>query len=334
MGLYDRDYYRDDPRPSGGWVATGAVCRKIVLVTVGVFILQMLTQRGRGADSWVGSWLEFDLVSCFARGQIWRLITYAFVHSPLDLWHIVGNMLFLWFFGPAIEAIYGPREFVRFYLTSAVVAALCWVLLSVVFFPVPPAVPTAENSTLALAGQPLFGASGAVMAVLMLYAVHYPRHKVYVMGIIPVEVRWLVGLFVLFDTYPVWQQLMGRGREEDFVAHAAHLGGLLYGFLFWKLDLRHTVWDRIDNLFSWSEFTKKRRQQAMLRKGQIRVHRPEPESDASPMDRGPDDSAEFSDRVDEVLKKISLQGEASLSAAERALLVEAAERYKRRKGNP
>lgn len=309
MGLYDRDYYRREPRTSSAWAGDGTVCRKIVLFTAAIFVLQILTLGRRGLMSPVAQWLSFDVESCFLQGQIWRLVTYAFVHSEGDLWHIAGNMICLWLFGPDIESIYGSWEFLRLYLTAAVAAALCQVALAMVLN---------ENTR-------MIGASGAVMAVMMLYAIHYPRRKVYIMGVIPIEIRWLVGLYVAYDAYPVWQQLIGNGARGN-VAHAAHLGGLLYGYLFWKFDLRRNLWGRLSGLFSWSGLNRRVRQHETIRTGKLRPYRPD-ESDDFP---APNDSRDFNARVDDVLAKISREGEASLTHSERELLAEAARRYKRR----
>ncbi|RPI88817.1 MAG: rhomboid family intramembrane serine protease [Planctomycetaceae bacterium] len=309
MGLYDRDYYRKEPRTSASWGGDGTVCRKIVLVTAAIFILQVLTLGRRAVFSPVADWLLFDVESCFQHGQLWRLVSYAFVHSEDDLWHIVGNMLCLWFFGPDIESIYGSWEFLRFYLTAAAIAALCQVGLSL-----------ALNED-----AKLIGASGAVMAVMMLFAINFPRRKVYVMGVIPVEIRWLIALYVAFDAYPVWQRLAGFGGGGN-VAHAAHLGGLLYGLLYWKFDLRHNLWGRLGSLFSWTGLKRSIRQQRTVRSGNIRPYRPE-EYDEPPLADSP---SEFNARVDTVLAKISREGESSLTVTERELLAEAARRYKRR----
>src|SRR5204862_5801370 len=106
-------------------------------------------------------WFELDTPKV-VRGQVWRLVTSAFCHSRYDIWHIVFNMLCLYWFGCALEAMYGSREFLCFYLTAAVASGLTFVGLDLY-----------TGSTV-----PAVGASGAVIAVMMLYTWHYPRETI------------------------------------------------------------------------------------------------------------------------------------------------------------
>ncbi len=130
-------------------------------------------------------------------------------------------MLFFYWFGSTLEVMYGSREFLLFYLSAALTASLAFVGLDLITG----------------GAAPMIGASGAVMGVTMLFAIHYPRHVIYVMLIIPIEVRWLVCLYVIFDLHPVLLALAGD-RQFTGVAHAAHLGGLAFGFLYWKRGWR------------------------------------------------------------------------------------------------
>ncbi|HBH52155.1 MAG TPA: hypothetical protein DDY91_09710 [Planctomycetaceae bacterium] len=311
MGLYDREYYRDQSSLSGYWSVNGSVCRQIVLVTGIVYLLQVLSAPRGAAESPVTSWLEFTIAQGFGKFQIWRFLSYAFVHDESTLWHVVGNMLMLWFFGPDVEGIYGPREFLRFYLSSAVFAVSIQALISVV------------------AGQPdlpVQGASGAVLAVMMLYAMHYPRRRVYVFGILPVEVRWLVLFCVAYNLLPVLISLTSGGGNAP-VAYAAHLGGLAFGWLYFRYELRGYLWGWFDRLLDRQAWGRQKRQRETLRTGKLKVHHPEDSPPQSDFDEEPDD--DFKERVDDILRKISAQGEASLTKRERAVLTEAAERFKR-----
>jgi len=319
MGLYDREYYRESADSGGGWLGSRTICQTLMLITGVVFVLQLLTAGGgpRGFSG-IQGWLQFQVDQTFLRGQLWRLITYAFIHDVGNLTHIVFNMLGLYFFGPDIESIYGRREFLRFYLVAALCGALCHTGLVL--------------ATGANVDTPMLGASGAVLGVLMLYARHFPRRKVFVMGVLPVEIRWLVAAYVVFDLLPVLNQLSG-GRSGSSVAHAAHLGGLLYGFLFHQLDLHLTLWPRFDSLLARRS---RHRGGPQLkppprRRANVRLHEPDlepvPAREASP----PPETADFSDRVDQILAKIHADGEASLTPGERRFLEEAAERYKKRR---
>src|SRR5437016_5761090 len=102
MGIYDRDYYRrDGPSVLGNFLERGVVCKWLIGINTVVFVLQMLTGRNSGLVT-----ETFDLnVAKVLHGEVWRLLTYAFLHDvsrSLPL-HIIFNMLFLWWFGTDVE---------------------------------------------------------------------------------------------------------------------------------------------------------------------------------------------------------------------------------------
>ena len=92
----------------------------------------------------------------FSKLMIWQLVTYMFIH--LDLWHLAVNMLMLWFFGPAIEAIWGRKQFLIYYFFTGIGAALCSSIFSF--------------------NSPIVGASGAIFGILVAYALTYPDNMI------------------------------------------------------------------------------------------------------------------------------------------------------------
>jgi membrane associated rhomboid family serine protease len=335
MGLYSRDYARDSHGDSGLFGAGTPMVTRLIVATVIVFVLQVVITRSpspadrraaleqlretpgfeRISDeeiesfaaattgnriSVVQEWLEFDPEDALFRGQIWRFVTYAFCHDRFGIWHVVFNMLFLWWFGRQLESMYGPREFLLFYLVAAVAAAALFLSLELLFrHPL----------------TPMVGASGAVMGVLMLYAMHFPRERIYVFwGLFPVEVRWFVAFFVIVDLHPILLELGGTSLG-DGVAHSAHLGGLLFGFLYRRFD-----W-RLDDLFSRIRRPRFDRWVGSRRK--IRLHQP---SVRAAQPRGEN----LDDQVDRLLAKIHDHGEASLTDDEREVLKTASQKYKKR----
>ena len=213
-----------------------------------------------------------------------------------DVWHIVFNMLALWFFGPTLERMYGTREFTWFYLVGAVAAGVGVYCLMEMFL---------GHLT------PVIGASGAVMAVLMLFAIHYPRHTLYIMGIIPIEARWIVAIYLVVDLYPVLLAL-GGDRVGDGVAHTAHLGGLAFGYLYYKFQWR---FERMFGNFKLPEMKSSGGRSGRVSRGNLKLYEPPENIDA---------------KVDEILEKISRSGEASLTDQEREVLKAASRRYKKR----
>lgn len=301
MGIYNRDYLRDDEgfdaySPSGSQRSTTSIVVKLIIATAAVFVLQIMTARPQVA-SLVQSWLSLDSTTVFREGQIWRLLTYAFCHDQQNLLHIVFNMYLLYILGKIVCGLMGDREFLWFYCASAIFAGIC----SVAFY--------------TFVGKPtsIIGASGAVMAVFMLFAMHYPRQRLYMFGIIPIEVRWLLAMYIVFDAYPVIITLMGNDRNPSMVAHSAHLGGLLFGFLYFRWNMRITNW--------WDRFAG--RVSSMRRKkNNLRVFNPGTQPEAG----------NLVDSVDEILAKISREGEASLTPRERNILTQASRQIRRDRG--
>jgi hypothetical protein len=196
--------------------------------------------------------------------------------------------------------MYGSREFLWFYMIAAIVSGCAYVALDLA---------TGQ-------GGNAIGASGSVLAVMSLFAWHFPTHTIRIFFIIPLEVRWLVILYAVYDFHPVLLQLSGEFRS-DGVAHAAHAGGLVFGFFYgrqtWRLSTRFEGWN-------WG--TSWRRLKARFRpRPKLAIHRPN--------DLATYQSA--SARLDDVLAKISEQGEASLTSEERQFLIRESERIKRQR---
>lgn len=146
------------------------------------------------------------LVPAQAIVRPWTLITYMFLHG--GLWHIFFNMLALFFFGPRLEERLGGKHFLLLYFASGIMGGV----LSFFF------TPTAS----------IVGASGAVFGVLLGFARYWPHERIYIWGILPIEARTLVIIMTLIS---LWSGFSGAGGG---VAHFAHLGGFLGGFLFLK----------------------------------------------------------------------------------------------------
>jgi len=143
------------------------------------------------------------------RGHLWQFVTYMFLHAPNWILHIIFNMLCLYWFGCDIEAQFGSRRFLIFYLTAGVAAGLLsWGVLSA-----------------AGGGGIVVGASGAIMAILVVCAIYFPHRRV-IYILFPMKLRTLVLLVLGLN---LWSTFVANGNE---VAALAHLGGAAYGYLF------------------------------------------------------------------------------------------------------
>jgi membrane associated rhomboid family serine protease len=319
MGIYDRDYYRrEGPSFLDAISRTGQVCKWLLLVNAGIFILQVITLP-RGDELFMGKealgpitgWLELDTAKVFS-GEVWRLLSYAFLHHPHHIFHIVFNMLFLWWLGSEMEGIYGSREFLTFYLVAAVLGGVAFQAYAGIESY------RAVGSVTAIPRYCL-GASGAVTAVMVLFACHFPNRIIYLFFMIPVPMWAFVGFCVLVDTF----YLMGGAQTTTAVV--VHLGGAAFGFGYYKLQ-----W-RLSPLWTWIGTHKARRSRPRLRVyagGEEAT--PEPVQVAAPPAGGTIDE-QLEAKLDAVLEKVARTGQASLTQGEREILFRASEIYKKRR---
>jgi len=153
--------------------------------------------------------------------HVWTLVTAAFSHN--ELWHLALNMFVLWSFGTVLEHLWGTRVFVLVYLAAAVVASVSHCALS--------------SFIMGRDDIPALGASGAISGLLLAYALHFPRHRILLFGIVPVPALAGVLAFVGLDLWGLIAQGRGGGLP---IGHGAHLGGALAGALIYFLYLRAT----------------------------------------------------------------------------------------------
>jgi membrane associated rhomboid family serine protease len=241
---------------------------RIVLATIAVFFLQNTAPAMVDALAFIPQ---------LALQRPWTFVTYMFLHAP-GFGHIFFNMLTLFFFGPRVEDRLGGKAFLGLYFTSGISGAL----LSI---PV---------------GYPIIGASGAIFGVLLAYAWFWPRNQMLIWGIIPIEARYMVLLMTGISLYFGF-----GGAGGGNVAHFAHLGGFVGGYIFLKMLQRNAGNERF--------------------RRQVQPPAPRLETTASAMDRWKrikrDALHEVNrDELDRILDKISASGIASLTPGEREFL--------------
>jgi membrane associated rhomboid family serine protease len=292
MGIYDRDYYREEPK---GFVLGGAqsIVTTLVIVNAGIFLVDWIFAEGAIRDA-LG--LRANLLA--QPWHAWQLLTYGFVHG--DLMHVVLNMWGLWVFGRDLEVVYGKREFLAIYLTAIILAGLCWLPVERMI--------VGETS----AGAPLstvVGASGAIVAVLLLFVMHYPKRTLLIFGVLPVPAWIVAAMLVLGDITGLQTAMATRGAQSN-VAFACHLAGAAYGALYYytRISLGQLVPSR------WIG-------RALKPRPKLKVHDPGGRPAGDNLD----------ERVDQVLEKIHRQGESSLTREERRILEEASRRFQQRR---
>ena len=226
--------------------------------------------------------------------QPWTFFSYMFVHGVLL--HLLANMLMLFVFGTAVESRLGSRHFILYYLFCGVGAAVFSLLLAGVM-PI----------------GAFVGASGAVLGVAVAFAVFWPDAELIVFPIpVPIKARTLVIGLVVLDI--VGSQLW----PNDGIAHIAHVGGALFGYLFFRIQ-------------SLSRRSPAHAAQAVERVVMVQSGSSEPDrrTPVTPMrPRRRVDADPVAAEVDRVLDKISEKGISSLTAAERRFLDEVAKKKK------
>lgn len=205
--------------------------------------------------------------------RLWQPFTYMFLHG--GVLHVLFNLLILWMMGGEIERFWGRREFLRYYLVCGLGAAA----LAFAF---------AYHSL-------VIGASGAIFGVLVAFGLMFPNRTIYLWFVIPVPARYLVLILFVLELL-----VMGGGR--DGIAHFAHVGGAVTGFLYIRFGWR-------DKLQLGGLAGRWRRRHLTLHSG----GRPSGTDDAE---------------IDRILDKISRSGLQSLTAEESRLLEEASRKFR------
>lgn len=148
----------------------------------------------------------------------WQVVTYAFLHGSLV--HLAFNMFALYMFGSAIEQVFGARRYTVFYFVSVVSAAITQLIVAMLLHGV----------------YPTIGASGGVFGLLLAYAMYFPRNRVMlIFPPVPMSARTFVVV------YAVIELVLGVTGSQSGVAHFAHLGGMIGGWLllrFWRGGVR------------------------------------------------------------------------------------------------
>ena len=214
MGLYDREYTQSDfksqhghfryaPQMRMSWPKITPVVKWLLIINVGVFLAGIMI---RPLGAFIYNWFQLDPRWPQAL-QVWRLVSYQFLHDPNFMLHIFFNMLGLFFLGPTLERHWGSKKFLPFYLGCGVAGALFYFLLVAVKF---------------LPAGPMIGASGAILGMLAACAILFPQFVVFIF-IFPVPIRIAaVGFTALYF-------LMVVTKAENAGGHAAHLAGMAAG---------------------------------------------------------------------------------------------------------
>ena len=215
------------------------VTKNLLIINLIAFIATYVFQL-RGIDLADIGGLHFFMASNF---HLYQLVTYLFLHA--NFMHILSNMFGLWMFGCVIENVWGPKKFLFYYITCGIGAGLLQEIaqLGSFYMTIVEQVPGASFGSVltygaqyasALNAWTTIGASGAVYAVILAFGMTFPNERLFIIPFpFPIKAKWFVLGYVGIEFVTAF------ASSGDGVAHIAHLGGALFGFLMIRYWNRH-----------------------------------------------------------------------------------------------
>ena len=238
MAIGTRSYAR-------GYLSSGGLppgLRALLIANVAIFLVRFFL--GRPLEG-LFSALALTPSDVVTRLEIWQLATYLFIHEGVG--HILWNMLALWMFGREFEQLWGTRRFLRFYFFCGIGAGVCVVIGN--YLARTPHVTTV-------------GSSGAIYGILLASAVLWPDRQILFYFLIPVKMKYfvmIIGAIAFLSSFNV----------NSPVSNVAHLGGMLFGYIFLKMP-KTRGFDPVGSLKesynTWRLARAKRKFQVYLRK--------------------------------------------------------------------
>ncbi len=202
------------------------VVKNLIIINVLVWVAQLIYDKQWGLTMKLGLW-PIDTPYF----EPYQVATHMFAHASYDaggnvmFFHILFNMFGLYMFGRILENVWGPKRFLLFYLACGVGAAAAHLIMQYIM----------GGFSFAV------GASGAVMGVFVAFGYLFPNTQLMIIPIpVPIKAKWLVIVYILLDLFGGFGNVTGSG-----IAHFAHLGGALTGFLlvlFWNKTNRKTLY--------------------------------------------------------------------------------------------
>lgn len=303
------------------------VTKNLLLINAIAFVASMVIP---GIND-VGG-LHFFLAKDF---HLYQLVTYMFLHA--GFMHILFNMFALWMFGCVIENVWGPKKFLFYYLSCGIGAGLIQEIAQFVQFYVVlssgnPDVAAMQLISDSFTGLPepialqlnawtTIGASGAVYAILLAFGMTFPNERIFIFPLpMPIKAKWFV---MFYAALSLFNTLSSPG---DGVAHAAHLGGMIFGFLMIRYWNSHPD-ARYDRSSGRQFFENLKRNFDSHRSGGTRSKGKWGEDGQAGNDRAREDDWEYNARkkanqeeVDRILDKIRKSGYDSLTKEEKKKL--------------
>jgi membrane associated rhomboid family serine protease len=297
-------------RPGGfGFSFFPPVIKNLLIINGVVFFIQIL---GEYVSIAPGLYFSDVIIKYFALIPLegiggasfypWQLITYQFLHGGFA--HIFFNMFSLWMFGMEIENMWGSKKFLYYYLLCGISAGIFHLILS---------------PLLTGGGAPTIGASGAIFGVLVAFGMIFPNRYIFLYFLVPVKAKYLIAFFILIEIFAI-------NTAAPTVAHLAHLGGALAGFIFILFD-PHTDAE-IKYLFKKSPYGRSSKPFNPFDGLKNRFKKKEEAEEAKFYEIKDEDEGISQEEIDKILDKISQSGYQNLTEKEKRILFEASKKIK------
>jgi len=301
MGIYDRDYVNSSRGMGGGGSASGGnifarapgwtVTTWIIVINVAVHFL-MLTILPQ-----LYTFGHLSVHTAFEQLEVWRLITFQFLHDPSSIWHLLMNMFGMWVFGPMVEQYLGRKKYLAFYLVCGLAGGLLFTVLNVLSVKTPINILPIDFAT------PLIGASAGVFGVIVACAYVSPNSVIQLLfPPIPLKMKTFAYGYVAIAFISLMMGARNAGGD------AAHVGGAVAGFFFIRNS--HFLADFFD-VFGDSRPGKAKKSKKVRHKSSYRNYN-------NTRSSGPSQ-----DDIDKILQKVSQKGLASLTEKEKKTLAQA-----------
>jgi membrane associated rhomboid family serine protease len=215
------------------------ITKNLLIINLIAFLATVVLEL-RGIDLKDIGGLHFFMASDF---HLYQLVTYLFLHA--NFMHILSNMFGLWMFGCVIENVWGSKKFLFYYISCGIGAGLLQEIaqLGSFYMTITAQDPSVSFGEIFTIGQQLshqlnawttIGASGAVYAVILAFGMTFPNERLFIIPFpFPIKAKWFVLFYVAIEFFSA------LGSSGDGVAHTAHLGGMLFGFLMIRYWNRH-----------------------------------------------------------------------------------------------
>ncbi len=306
-------------RGFGGFTFFPPVIKYLLISNIAIFLLEFFfldflkVGRTSVGEVFLKNFALFGYDSPFFRP--WQVFTYMYMHGSFS--HLFFNMFALWMFGMELENLWGSKTFFIYYTVCGIGAGLANAFLAPLFTSLPPNVPTV-------------GASGSIYGVLIAFGMLFPNRYIYIYFMLPLKAKYLVIIYMAVEVFAVASQ------SQSGIAHVAHLGGAVVGFLYVYFYLNRgprkfsrtgdsNVFDNFKNVFEKKD---KEANIYDIPKRDITDAEYEDLNISKYEDDVRQKEREAQERIDAILDKLSARGYSSLTDEEKKILFQESKRLR------